>query len=43
MLGTQPCLSVGKAGVRLDHLIDEQNGGQRDFREFPKVTEQARS
>lgn len=35
--------SVGKAGVILDHLIDEQTAGQRDFRVFPKVTWQAKS
>lgn len=35
--------SVGKAGVILDHLIDEQTANQRDFRAFPKVTRQARS
>lgn len=35
--------SVGKAGVILDHLIDEQTAGQRDFRAFPKVTWHAKS
>lgn len=34
--------SVGKVGVILDHLIDEQTGDPRDFRELPKVTWQAR-
>lgn len=27
----------------MDHLIDEQTGDPRDFRELPKVTWQARS
>ena len=31
-----PPSSVGKAGVVLDHLIDEKTGDQRDLGEFTK-------
>lgn len=37
-----PTCSVGKVGVILDHLMDEQTGGSERFQELPQVTCQAR-